>query len=266
MSWADGPLALFDTETTCPDPLTARLVTATVGVGRPGRAVTVTEWLADPGVDIRQGATDVHGITTAYARVHGRPAAEVIEEVAAELGLAWSLGLPVVGYNVGYDLTLIAAESKRHGLAAFTCIGPVVDGRVLDQHVDRYRKGKRTLTDVCAHYQVQLDGAHDATADATAAGRVVWRIAQRYPEIGRMPLDELHAAQARWHAEHQHRFAEYLCNRIGGQVQREAEEADCRGYHELAEQKHAEVADLVARAGEIDATADQWPIRTGGAL
>ena len=49
---------------------------------------------------------------------------------------------------------------------------PVLDPRVLDKHIDPYRRGGRKLTDLCAHYKVALDGAHSADADAIAACRV----------------------------------------------------------------------------------------------
>jgi DNA polymerase-3 subunit epsilon len=44
---------------------------------------------------------------------------------------------------------------------------------------ERYRKGKRTLEVVAAHYAVTLTGAHDAAADAIAAGRVAQDRADR---------------------------------------------------------------------------------------
>lgn len=44
-------------------------------------------------------------------------------------------------------------------------------------------------------------GAHEAAADAIAAARVAWRIAQRYPALASMPLEELHELQVKAKAE-----------------------------------------------------------------
>ena len=86
-SWVTGPLLGFDTETTGVDPLGDRLVTAAVvscgPLGADGaRGRDVRTWLADPGVEIPEAAAAVHGITTERARAEGRPAAQVLEEVA----------------------------------------------------------------------------------------------------------------------------------------------------------------------------------------
>ena len=78
MTWMNGLRATFDLETTGVDVTTARIVTASLILLDPqGNVVRRGEWLADPGVEIPAGAAAVHGITTEYAREHGRPAREV---------------------------------------------------------------------------------------------------------------------------------------------------------------------------------------------
>ena len=77
----------------------------------------------------------------------------------------------------------------------------MLDPRVLDKHLDRYRKGRRTLTDLCAHYGVTLEGAHDAAADALAALDVVRALGRRFAtRLERLSPAELHTLQAAWHA------------------------------------------------------------------
>jgi DNA polymerase-3 subunit epsilon len=73
---------------------------------------------------------------------------------------------------------------------------------VLDKYADRYRKGRRTLTDLCAHYGVELNDAHDAAADALAALSLVRAIGRRFTDrgVGSMSAAELHVRQALWHA------------------------------------------------------------------
>jgi DNA polymerase-3 subunit epsilon len=212
--WHHGRLAVFDTETTSPDPETARIVTASFAYVGGSQATQVSTWLIDPGVDIPVEATAVHGITTEHAREHGTAPEETIPAIAATLAEAWEAGLPVVGYNATFDLTTLDRDLARHTGQRLTVGGPVVDPYVIDRQIDKYRRGKRTLGAACAHYGVALDGAHDATADAIAAGRVAWAICQRYPQIAAMPLPDLHAAQAGWHAERQADFAAYL-RRVG---------------------------------------------------
>lgn len=211
-SWADGPLLAFDLETTAPDPLEARVVTATVIQIVPRKAPLATNWLADPGVDIPDEAAQIHGITTEHARAHGRPVAEVVDQVCGALQFAWSNGVPVVGHNVSYDLTVLATESARYALEEFAVTGPVLDTIVLDRGVDRYRKGKRTLTATCAVYGVTLtDGdAHSSDADALASARIAWKIAKRYPEIGAMALADLQDWQRDRHRAWADNFGAYL--------------------------------------------------------
>ena len=77
----------------------------------------------------------------------------------------------------------------------------VVDPFVLDKQFDRYRPGKRTLGAVCGHYRVRLDAAHAASADALAAARVAWRLAQHVEELRMLDLPTLHVRQVAWHDE-----------------------------------------------------------------
>lgn len=209
MNWSEQPLLSFDTETTGPDPTTARIVTATAVVVNDGPPAA-TEWLADPGVDIPEGATAVHGITTEHAREHGRPAADVCLELESMLNAAWLLGQPVLAYNAVYDLTVLDRELRRHHGHSLAVTGPVIDPLVIDKAVDRYRKGKRTLTAACEHYRVTLTDAHTSAADALGAARVAWRICQKHPDIAGTDPAELFDLQVDWYREQAQGLAEYF--------------------------------------------------------
>ncbi len=205
--WYTGPLASFDTETTGVDVETDRIVSAALVVQlAPGAPVRTTTWLADPGVPIPDGARAVHGISDEQVRAHGRPARAVVAEVTRALAAEARAGHPVVVMNAPYDLTLLDRELRRHHGLTLTgglegCSLLVVDPRVLDKHVDRYRKGRRTLTDLCTHYGVELAGAHDAAADATASLALTRCIGARYPAaLGGLTAAELHLRQTVWHA------------------------------------------------------------------
>jgi DNA polymerase-3 subunit epsilon len=205
--WYEGPLAAFDTETTGVDVEVDRIVSAALVVqAAAGGPVEVTRWLVDPGVPVPEGARAVHGLSDEFLRLHGRAPCPVVEELARDLAARCAAGIPLVVMNAPFDLTLLDRELRRHRgtrLSAYFT-GPawcVLDPRVLDKHLDRYRKGRRTLGDLCAYYAVPLDAAHDAAADATASLALVRAIGRRYADrLDGLGTPGLHARQAVWHA------------------------------------------------------------------
>ncbi|KIC57432.1 DNA polymerase III subunit epsilon [Microbacterium hominis] len=212
LGWADA-VGVFDLETTGVDVTSDRIVTAHVGLlDASGTAVWARSWLADPGIDIPEGATAVHGITTAHARAHGSAAPSVIAEVVSALRDLLDAGIPVVAYNAPFDFSLLKYEALRHGIPPILEPSPVIDPLVLDKAHDRFRRGKRTLEAVAAHYAVPLVGAHDAAADAIAAGRVAQALARRF-EL-ETPVHELHTRQIGWARAQADSLTEYFI-RIG---------------------------------------------------
>ncbi|MDH6625878.1 DNA polymerase-3 subunit epsilon [Streptomyces sp. LBL] len=206
-SWYEGPLAAFDTETTGVDVETDRIVSAAVVVqDTPGARPRVTRWLVNPGVPVPAGATEVHGLTDEHLQRNGRWPAPVMYEIAEKLAEQALVGRPLVVMNAPFDLTILDRELRRHrtsSLDRWFEASPllVLDPRVLDKHLDRYRKGRRTLTDLCAHYGVSLEGAHDAGADALASLDVVRAVGRRFAaRLERLSPAELHTLQAVWHA------------------------------------------------------------------
>ncbi|MCX4646672.1 3'-5' exonuclease [Streptomyces sp. NPDC057684] len=205
--WYEGPLAAFDTETTGVDVESDRIVSAAIVVqDAAGSRPRVSRWLVNPGVPVPAGATEVHGLTDEHLQRNGRWPAPVMEEIARLLGEQAAAGRPLVVMNAPFDLTLLDRELRRHRASALgrymesssLC---VLDPRVLDKHLDRYRKGRRTLTDLCAHYEVELEGAHDAAADAQASLDVVRAVGRRFASrLERLSPAELHTLQAVWHA------------------------------------------------------------------
>lgn len=214
MTWHLGPLVAFDLETTGLNVETDRVVTAAViGISPdenagPDReqvrwqAVNRLGWIANPGIPIPPPAAAVHGITTEQALTVGRPAVQVIREIAAALTRHVQAGTPIVAMNARYDLTLFDRELYRYGLPSLAEQAGyeplVIDPMVLDKVVDQFRSGKRTLTDLCRVYGVDLTGAHQAAADALAAARVAAAIGRLYPRVGEMTLADLHKNQTVW--------------------------------------------------------------------
>ncbi|MFJ4918586.1 3'-5' exonuclease [Streptomyces sp. NPDC088725] len=210
MTWDGEPLVGFDLETTGTEPLEARIVTAAVVEVRGGEVIRQRTWLADPGILIPAQASAIHGISNERAAAEGRPVREVTAEIAETLAAYWSRGVPVVAYNAPFDLTLLTAELRRHGLPALDPVGPVIDPYTIDRAVDRYRRGKRTLEAVCAEYGVVLGTAHEAAADALAAVRVASAIASRHASVAALAPAELHERQVRWYAEWAKDFQQFL--------------------------------------------------------
>jgi DNA polymerase-3 subunit epsilon len=214
--WHDQDLLAFDLETTGVDrfedvPVSYALVTL-----RGGEVLDEDASLVDPARTIPPRASAVHGITTERARREGMSLGTAVRRIAGTLLDASRRGVPVVGMKLDYDLTMLDSCYRREtgrGLTDDGFCGPVLDALVIDRHVDRYRRGKRTLADLCAHYGVAIEHAHDASADAKAAADVVRALCARYPELLASSPAELHVAQQSWHREWIVSFSEWRLRR-----------------------------------------------------
>ncbi|HWH26051.1 MAG TPA: exonuclease domain-containing protein [Pseudolysinimonas sp.] len=216
MSIWDGRLAVFDLETTGVDVEHSRIVSACIAVIDPdGSPVTRWDWLADPGIEIPEGASDVHGITTERARADGSPSAVVVAEVTQTLRTLFGLGIPLVVYNAPYDLTLLDRECRRNKLVPIELPSPVIDPLVIDKAVDRYRSGKRTLVAAAERYKVSHEDAHDAAADALAAGRVAQAMARAFPDELDVEPADLHGRQEIWYRQQAESFQSYIREKKG---------------------------------------------------
>lgn len=218
LPWTRRPLVGFDLETTGLDVENDRIVTGSVVRWGGGLPTDPRTWYSDlGGAEISADATAIHGITTEAARATGRPAAEVVAEIAEALSEYASAGWPIVVMNAPFDLTLLERECARYGVRSVWDATPVVlDPWVLDKYLDRYRRGKRTLVDLCHHYGVKLEGgAHNSEVDAKAACAVAWKIGSRYPRIGREDIGELHEMQARWARELRDQYLAWQMEQLG---------------------------------------------------
>ncbi|WP_237223448.1 3'-5' exonuclease [Rothia nasimurium] len=215
-SWTELPRATFDLETTGIDPKTARIVTASLVLVSPdGEVLRAGEWLADPGIEIPEQASAIHGITTEYAREHGKPAQQVAYEVAMALGGLFADGVPVIAFNAAYDFSVLHFELARYGYPPLTCY-PVLDPLVINKHVHKFKKGKRTLEVLASEYSVELENAHTSKDDALAAERLLTAMSFEYEEI-EQPATALHEQQITWAAEQAAELQDYF-NRIGKQA------------------------------------------------
>jgi DNA polymerase-3 subunit epsilon len=225
-----GPWLALDFETTGISVEADHVVTACTALLKPATPVwsqEITSHLAAVEIDIPDAATQVHGVTTKFARDNGRPPVDVLDEVADALHRAMAARIPIVGANLAYDLTLLDRELRRHDLPTVDerlgrTLAPVIDCMVLDKYIDPYRPGGRKLVNLCETYGIPFVGAHDSTADALAAARVAYRIgllAQKseadlfaryrgrkkpgdvvaaFGHLASLSLDGLHQAQIGW--------------------------------------------------------------------
>jgi DNA polymerase-3 subunit epsilon len=203
-AWPPTALAALDIESTSVDVEDARTVEICLALIHPGQPVDVRRALINPGVEIPQGAIDVHGITNERIQAEGKPPPEVLDLWVGDIALALRAGLPLVVMNANYDLTVLDRDCRRHGLPTLEerlghPVGPVLDPMVLDKQCIKYRKrvsetqGARQLKTLCQVYGVQWDDeqAHAAEYDTLQAARVVWRIGR----WSMLPADELLAKQ-----------------------------------------------------------------------
>jgi DNA polymerase-3 subunit epsilon len=216
--WTTGPFAVLDLETTGVDPTTARIVELALLVDDGAGGVRdLYAGLVDPGpeVEIPPGAAAVHGITRERLDAEqAPPAAEVLPAVHVHLHTILAEGWPLVIYNATYDWPLLAAELRRLTPPLELPELVLLDPLVLDRHVDRFRKGKRTLETACQVYGIPLADAHHARADAIASAAVARALVQRYPELAAHDLADLTELQVRAHATWRDGFNAYL-KRIG---------------------------------------------------
>jgi DNA polymerase-3 subunit epsilon len=257
--WYEGPLLSFDTETTGVDVENDRIVSATVieiypQTIYPHPSPNATSWLVNPGIEIPAEASAVHGITTERARTEGRNPAEAVAEIGDQIRGAFELGVPVVAYNAAFDLTILDRELRRHGLKPLDVEGAyVIDPLVLDKAFDKYRKGKRTLTRACEVYGLVLEDAHTSDADALAAARVAWKIAQKFAPVRVATLDELQVSQAKWYAEQQAGLADYFRRKARGIM---------AGLAEIdAEERDAAQTEADGLLASAESMTGEWPLR-----
>ncbi len=205
-AWAKR-LAVFDLETTGLDLSTARIVTACVAViDANGEVVEQQEWLVNPGIAIPEVATSVHGITTEKAVAEGMPAYAAVGEITSRL-MYLNSQIPLVAFNAPYDFTILQAEAIRYETAPLSP-KPVIDPLVIDREL-RFGSGKRNLAILCSLYGVDLQDAHNSTADAVAAGRLAQAQAAKYPKLD-LAIEDLHALQIQWSEKWTKSFHEWL--------------------------------------------------------
>ena len=163
-------LASLDFETTGlvdADPVSV----AVVRIERGHDPVTVLYTLVRPRKPIEARAMSIHGITEAMV-ADARPWLEVVADVVAAMdGCA-----AIVCHNSPYDVPILLGACREVGLSLPT--DRVLCTLVLSRHLWGLSGGTR-LTEVSERLGVTLTNAHNAEADATAAGRILGPLIRR---------------------------------------------------------------------------------------
>lgn len=165
--WNALPTVWLDTETTGVRAGHDRAVQVGIARFEEGKLTASRSWLVNPGIPIPQEATAVHGITD--EQVQG---ARTIEELFRSDEVRSMLeGAQPGAYNAGFD---------RHFLPPFgDWSWPWLDSLSLVRTLDRFvrGKGRHKLEVACQRHGIRLEKAHDAGADAAAAGQLFYKLA-----------------------------------------------------------------------------------------
>lgn len=240
MSWHNGELLAYDCETTGVNVEQDRIVTASVVRVSNDHSVKVLSWIVNPGVDIPESATKIHGVSNSYVVDHGDAPEKVLPLIVEQL----EEGTPKVVFNAQFDMTILDRELRRHNICRHVWgleFWPIIDPFVIDKHCDPYRKGKRTLKDTCKHYDIKEFANHQAGADALAAARLAWKLAYSWKELAESHPNEIHQWQKNWYKEQGESLRIYFTKTMNS-----ADNPD----------------DIIKLSEKIASLNDEWPLRT----
>lgn len=187
--WYRQPIVMLDVETTGLSHDLDRVIQLGLARFEHGKVVDSWSTLLWSGVEVPEEAARVHGITTdkladAPTLIHTIPTI-----------VKMSRGAQPAAYNQNFDKKFFFAEIGRLALQVYRLPLPLfdievpwVDPLVWVRHVDRFEKGGNKLDVACYRRGIQLSSAHDAKADAVAAGQVLYSMLD---DIGDMTMSEL---------------------------------------------------------------------------
>ncbi len=164
MTLGKSTIIAFDLETTGTNTSTDQIVQIAYGFYENGELKNPVTKLFKPTIPINPGAQRVHGIS--MEKLQNEP---YFKSDAAEIRDIFSKAEGLMGYNVGFDISLIQAEFERSGIPPLDLSNVAIydayliwtkhEGRSLSHAVERFL-GK------------PMEGAHDALADITATVNV----------------------------------------------------------------------------------------------
>lgn len=150
-----------------------------------GNLLDTWEFFINPSVTVPEEAAAVHGFDDDFLAENGEDPEKTL--IRIKYLFLEKRDLIQVAFNMNYDLSIIDAEMKRHGVSDnfgtwFAENAKLVDGLVIDRYKDKYRKGKRNLETQAKHYGVEFDPdeAHNALYDTQITAKVTVKILEKF--------------------------------------------------------------------------------------
>ena len=208
-------LHVWDTETTGVNVAEDRILTCYAAEYLSDmRVIQEASWIVDPGIEVPEGAAAVHGMSTEWIKINGRPDPQnVVGEIFNDLMDAAGRGVPIVAFNLRYDLSLLHYELLRHGwlngVMPLLDRGVFYDALVHDKARDKFRKGGRKLQMICEHNGIEFDeeAAHEASYDVLKAAELSFRLLGKERKLG---VAELMPLLVEWKQEQDESLEAYF--------------------------------------------------------
>ena len=202
--------AVWDCETTGIDTENDRIVQFFFALAdKDGNILEAREWLINPGIPMNEDAAKITGLTDEYLAERGMHPSEAFDQISVAFENA-PLDIIHVAYNLNFDLSILSAELARHvdddSFGRYMARDEkLFDPYITDRFNDKYRKGKRKLSDLAAHYRISVDETrlHDAAYDVELTAKVAVKVREKYG----LPTTKMQTA---WYAEWATGLEEYL--------------------------------------------------------
>lgn len=206
---SEAKYLVFDAETGGIDVHEDRIVQWFMATAdKDGNLLDEWQFFINPGVPIAEEAIAVHGLTNEWLTENGQDPKDAFKEI--RLLFLENIDLIQVAFNMAFDLSILDAEFKRHGITDtfgnyMRDNAHLVDAIVIDRHEDKWRKGKRTLAAQAGHYGVPFDpdNLHDASVDVELTAKVTVKVLEKFG----IPTTR---EQSVWYAEWAEDFERYL--------------------------------------------------------
>ena len=180
---ADVTFVVLDLETTGGSAETCEITEVGAVKVRGGDVLGTFQTLVNPGVDIPPSITFLTGITEAMV-LPAPPIAEVLEPFVRFIEDA-----VIVGHNVRFDMSFLAAAMDRHGWPRFTNV--VVDTCGLARRLIRDEVPNCRLQTLAQHLGARHRPSHRALDDSLATTDVFHALLERAGTLGVLGLDDL---------------------------------------------------------------------------
>lgn len=215
-------LVTFDVESTGVNTDTDRIVTCFLRARDGDTILYENSWIIDPGVEVPEGAAEVHGMDTTWVQENGRKdVAEAIGEIAKALADYSRDGFVIAAYNGAYDLAILDSELERHHGEGLETSAEFRESRYIDPAIfsrvfDKYVKGGHQLITVAKRNGVEIEEErlHSADYDVEVTEKLVKIMLNRAWQeladirVGLTP-DEFVTKLQEWQATEKKKWAEH---------------------------------------------------------